>query len=169
MAFLGELRWFPYMFIPQGWLPCNGQIVAITDYQELFSLYGTTYGGDGQSTFGIPDLRGRAVVGTNGADLQLGTAGGQEAVTLDAANLPIHEHAVSVSVAAGTTDQPAGALIAADSADTPFIPGAAPPQPVALAGSTIASAGGGAAHSNMQPWLALQPCVCVSGPYPTPA
>ncbi|KAB7744116.1 phage tail protein [Nostocoides sp. F2B08] len=162
--FLGEIKAFASAVIPRGWSPCDGRILPINQNQALFSLLGTTYGGDGRTTFALPDLRGRVPIHT-GATQPQGTVGGSETVALRSEQLPAHTHTWVASSTPGDTATPADNLLAASSATNPAW--AAPGTPVAMAPETVATAGGGAPHENMQPWLAVQYCIAVQGIFPS--
>jgi microcystin-dependent protein len=181
--FLGEIRIFSINYAPSGWLDCNGQILQINGNQALYSLIGTTYGGDGRTTFAVPDLRGRVPLsaGTTSpyATYPVGLQGGVEAVVLGVPNLPVHTHTIAAETAQGTTIDPTGGFFAAAtpgsdgisglvSAPNIYGPISLPSQTVSLnAGVVGAAAGGGAAHPNLQPYLALRFCISTSGIYPT--
>lgn len=180
--FVGELRVFSFGGIPRNWLPCNGQLLRIQEYQALYALIRTTFGGDGKSTFALPDLRGRVAVGTgqapdSGTVFQLGKTGGAETVTLTPAQTPPHVHAVIASTSTTTTSQaPAGNYIGVATptpAAQPFnLYGPTPTSPtdanwVPLHSATITPSGGGGAHENRQPVLALQICIATLGLWPS--
>ena len=159
MAFAGELRIFPWAATPQGWLPCDGRELTIADHQQLYSVIGTTYGGDGQTTFALPDLRGRVPLGT-GSGIVAGQTGGEEAHTHTTDELPAHAHMAQASPAAATTTQPNGALLAGAPIWGP------PADPTPLQPATVGAIGGGQAHLNMQPYLALSICIAAQGIQP---
>jgi microcystin-dependent protein len=174
--FLGEIRMMGFGIIPKGWLACQGQLLPINQNQALFALLGTTYGGNGQTTFALPDLRGRAAIGFGQApglgNYYQGQAGGSESVTLTAAQMPSHGHLLAGSLKADAgadgTD-PSGAYPAAPAdATRPFATGTpnATLNSAALAGST-ANAGNGAGHENRQPVLGMNYCIAVQGMFPT--
>lgn len=180
--FLGELRVFSFGRVPRGWLPCNGQILTIQQYQALFALLHNTYGGDGKVNFALPDLRGRVAVGpgqsaAGGMVFQLGKTGGTETVTLTPQQTPAHLHSIIASQATVTTAQaPAGNYIGVatvGAGGTPPFNIYAPrptnpndPNWVPLHASTISSSGGGGPHENRQPILALQICIATQGIWP---
>lgn len=181
--FLGELRVFAFGRVPRNWLPCNGQILAVQQYQALFALLRTTFGGDGKTNFALPDLRGRVAVGTGqsapgGTVFQLGKTGGSETVTLTPSQTPPHVHSIVASQATTTVGQaPAGNYIGVASPSTagvqPFnLYAPRPTSPndpnwVPLHSSTISSSGGGGGHENRQPILALQICIATQGLWPS--
>lgn len=157
--FIGELKLFAPTVVPRGWLPCEGQTLPISTNQALFSILGVTYGGDGVSTFKLPDLRGRVPLGTSPAYPQ-GQAGGAATHALDAAELPAHTHQVmAASTAADKTGIDgnfwAGTTSWSDSADA------------TMAAAAITTAGASQPHPNMQPYLALNYCIALVGIYPT--
>src|SRR5437588_5755595 len=110
--YVGEIRMFAGNFAPAGWMLCDGQLLPISEYETLFNLIGTTYGGDGQSTFALPDLRGRLPL-HQGGGFTLAETGGVESVTLTVQQIPIHTHALLASTAAGAVNNPANQVIAA--------------------------------------------------------
>lgn len=164
--FIAEIRVFPYNFAPRGWLACDGQLLSIAQNTALFSLLGTTYGGDGRSTFGLPDLRGRLPMGTGqgpGLSLrELGQQVGTEAVTLTTAQMPSHNHGLRATSSANTGN-PSGAALAnvATSGSVYRTPGKLAPS-----GSSLASTGGGLSHENRQPALAFTFCIATQGIFP---
>jgi microcystin-dependent protein len=154
-------------FAPQGWAFCNGQILPISENDTLFNLIGTTYGGDGQETFALPNLQGRTPVhlGTlNGVTYQIGETGGVESVTLTPNQMPAHTHAFVASTAAGTTSQPSGQVLGALGAVSVFRPGA-PGVPMNV--SALAQTGGSQPHENMQPYLCINYIISLFGIYPS--
>jgi len=162
--FLGEIRVFGGTFAPVGWVSCNGQLLSIAENDTLYSLLGTTYGGDGQTTFGVPDLRGRMPIHV-GPQYQLGQAAGAETVTLVASQLPAHTHTVSASSAVGTQDSPANGVWAnSGAALNLFNPG---PANTSFAPAAITPSGGSLPHDNMMPFLTLTFIMATSGIYPS--
>jgi microcystin-dependent protein len=163
-AFLGEIRAFPYNFAPRGWAFCNGQLLPISQNQALFSLLGTTYGGDGQITFALPDLRGRAAIssgqGPGLSNYILGEETGTESVTLTTNQLPAHTHPSAVSSDPGTSPSPAGKLPARGGAYGTTNPGAA-------AATQVGAAGGGQPHTNLPPTLTINYCIALQGIFPS--
>jgi microcystin-dependent protein len=161
--FLAEIRIMSFNFAPRGWALCNGQLLPINQNQALFSLLGTTYGGNGQTTFALPNLQGRTPLHTGGG-LTLGQTGGEENHTLILAELPAHTHVASGVTVNGDTPAPANALLAAES--TPMY---APPDAnlVALVPGTITNIGGSQPHVNMQPFLTLTFCIALQGIFPS--
>ncbi|MGD0959430.1 MAG: tail fiber protein [Methylomonas sp.] len=166
--FLGEIRIFAGNFAPTGWFLCQGQLLPINQYAALFSLLGTTYGGNGTNNFALPDLRGRVVVGMgNGAGLTPrveGEISGAENNTLLASQLPAHSHALVGTSATGATDNPANALLASGSG-TPIYNSSS--GPVSLAANSIGATGGGQAVNNMQPYLVINYIIAFQGIFPS--
>jgi microcystin-dependent protein len=161
--FFGEIRIFSFSFPPKGWALCNGQILQIQQNQALFSLMGTTYGGDGRVTFALPNLQGRAPLHMGDGIVQ-GQRGGAASVTLLASQIQDHTHGFIASASPGTEVSPAGRLLAQNARGTP---GFKPVPGSLMAGGMIAPAGGGQPHSNMQPYLVLNFCVALTGIFPT--
>jgi microcystin-dependent protein len=157
--FIGEVRATSFNFAPKGWALCNGQLLSIAQNQALFSILGTTYGGDGVTTFALPNLQGCVPVGT-GNGTQLGQRGGETAVTLLETQIPAHAHSLAASASAGAED-PANRGPAA--AKTYGPPGGA----VAMAAAMLASSGGSQPHDNMQPYLTINYLIALTGIYPS--
>lgn len=162
--FLAEIRMFGFNFPPRGWALCDGQIVPINQNQSLYSLLGTTYGGDGRTTFALPELRGRVPIhfgSSGGPDHTLGQKAGEETHSLTVAEIPPHDHAWNASTANGDTPVPTGELLGAynngydGTGDTTLRPG------------TIADGGAGQAHENMAPFQALSFCIALQGLFPS--
>jgi microcystin-dependent protein len=160
--FIGELKLFSFNFAPRGWAQCNGQLLPINQNQALFSLLGTTYGGDGRTTFALPNLQGRVPMHT-GNGRGLGQAGGESSHTLQVSELPGHSHGVTGSPNAATVISPAGNRLAT----SPGNDYAAPPGNTTLSASTLANAGGNQAHDNMSPHLVLNVCIALQGIFPS--
>lgn len=160
--FLSEIRIFSFVFAPKGWALCNGQLLPINQNQGLFSLLGTTFGGDGRVNFGLPDNRARAPIHV-GNGHTLGERAGEEAHALSIQELPTHTHVVNATSDPAASNTPTGNRLAAASN------GYAPPANlVALAASTLSNAGGSQAHQNMQPFLTLSFCIALQGIFPSP-
>ena len=157
--YVGEIRLFGFTFAPVGWAPCDGQLLSIVENQALFALIGTTFGGDGQITFGLPDLRGRAIV-QHSATATLGTIAGAESVTLAVANLAPHGHPVAGS-STQTTDRP---RLAHPATGGEY----GPPDTVAMRASEP-SPGSAAPLSTMPPYLTITPCISLFGIFPSRA
>lgn len=167
--YIGEIRLFGGTFAPVDWAFCDGRQVAISEYEVLFNLIGTTYGGDGQETFNLPDLRGRVPVhmGTSPAlqSYVLGDEFGVESVTLTTQQIPSHQHALRASTAGGTTAQARDGVLASAPAAAAFV-GDAPSTP--LAPSSATGQGGSQPHDNMPPYVAVSYIICTYGIYPSP-
>lgn len=169
--YLGEIKLWPLTYAPEGWALCNGAILPISGNEALFSLLSTYYGGNGTTTFALPDLRGRVPVSA-GTTMNIGTKGGSETVTLTAQQVPPHGHAVNVYADAGNKLFGLAYHIAAAVTPTTFttnvnLYAAAGSNTVALDPATVSASGTDAAHDNMQPWLALNYFICTNGIYPT--
>ncbi|MDP1663583.1 MAG: tail fiber protein [Methylobacter sp.] len=176
--FLGEIRAFAFGLVPQDWLPCEGQILQVQQYTALFSLIRNEFGGDGQKTFALPDLRGRVIVGygrytdTDGQiyTYSYGNAGGAETVALTSAQIPAHNHYLMGSTAAGNTGNPNANYISSWGTSTPVPQSqnlyAAPGTVVPLNPGSLEATGGGQGHSNVQPFLAINYCIATVGIYP---
>jgi microcystin-dependent protein len=169
--YVGELRMFGGSFAPSGWKTCDGQLLPISQYDTLFNLIGTTYGGDGQSTFALPDLHGRVPVhnGTlpGGSTYVLGQNGGTQNVTLTTQQIPAHNHPV-VATTTGQTLSPLNAIPAqpASAQSGTAIYDAATPA-TNLTANSVGTAGGSQPHENMQPWLAITFIISMFGIFPT--
>ncbi|PPC88968.1 MAG: phage tail protein [Methylobacter sp.] len=161
--FVGEIRPFSFGYAPKGWLTCDGQILNISQFQALFSLLGTQYGGDGRTTFGLPDLRGRAGMDVSSTHLQ-GEKGGVESVSLTAQQMPMHSHSVNANSNAGNKASPEGNFWAVNSNGYSLFSTAGA---VTMAANAVGSAGGGQAHSNMQPYQVINYCIAIQGVYPS--
>lgn len=162
--FLSEIRLFSFSFAPKGWALCNGQLLPINQNQALFSLLGTTYGGDGRVNFALPDLRGRAPVHT-GDGVMLGERGGEQAHTLSIAELPAHTHVVQGSSATATLNTPVNNLWATSNL-TPYTDNLSALG--AMQAGSVTNAGGSQPHLNMQPFLTLNFCIALQGIFPSP-
>jgi microcystin-dependent protein len=167
--FLAEIRIFPFNFAPNGWSWCDGQLIPIAQNTALFALLGTIYGGDGKSTFALPDLQGKAPMHPGqgqGLSLHdLGEAGGSETVTLLESEIPMHSHTLQAQGAPADTNLPSGSSIARTVGATPYLPPSGAPL-VAMAPGALATAGGSAPHNNMQPYLTFYFCIALQGIFP---
>ena len=163
--FLGELKLIGFTFAPKGWALCNGQLLPINQNQGLFSLLGTTYGGDGLVNFALPDLRGRRPL-MEGNGHTLGERAGTDSHTLSLQELPPHTHAIKASSAVGTQASPANGYLASSNVDVPFTAG----QGSILGGTSTAvtSIGGSQAHENRSPFLVLNFIIALQGIFPSP-
>lgn len=166
--FVAEIRIFPFNFAPKGWAWCEGQIMPISQNTALFSLLGTTYGGDGKSTFALPDLQGRAPMHPGqgpGLSLRdLGERGGQETVTLTEAELPAHTHTLSALGEPANSRTPKDRSLARTVGALAYAPPAASNQ-VTMHPEVLSTAGG-QPHNNMQPYLTLHFCIALQGVFP---
>jgi microcystin-dependent protein len=161
--FLSEIRIMSFSFAPKGWAMCNGQLLPINQNQALFSLLGTTYGGDGRVNFALPDLQGRTPIHT-GSGFTLGERAGEQGHTLTISELPTHTHPAKASPSDGNNVVPTNNLLASslnqsyrapDQASTSLLP------------TTIANVGGSQAHLNLQPFLVLNFCIALQGIFPS--
>ena len=160
--FLAEIRIVAFNFAPRGWAFCDGQILPINQNQSLYSLLGTTYGGDGRTSFALPDNRGRTPVHV-GDGFRLGEKTGEETHTLSASEMPAHDHVVRGTSSTANTTVPNGGLLAsAGSTVYRSLSNA-----TALVGSVLGNTGGGQGHENMQPYLALNFCIALRGLFPS--
>jgi microcystin-dependent protein len=163
--YVGEIRMFAGNFAPAGWMFCNGQLLPISEYETLFNLIGTTYGGDGQSTFALPNLQGRLAV-HQGNGFTLAQSGGAETVTLTDAQMPAHSHPFLCSTSPGAQKNPPGNVLAAAVAGSVYLQ-AAPD--AALASGTIQQfPGGSQPHDNMQPYQCVSFIISLFGVFPSP-
>lgn len=161
--FLSEIRIFSFVFAPKGWALCNGQFLPINQNQALFSLLGTRYGGNGQTTFALPDLRGRVPIHFSDSHT-LGEAGGEQAHTLTVSELPMHTHLLNASNTTATLLDPAGNVTANSNPNNIYGPTSGL---TALNVQTIANVGGSQAHLNMQPFLTLSFAIALQGIFPS--
>jgi microcystin-dependent protein len=171
-AFVGEIRIFGFNFAPTGWALCNGQLLPISQNTALFSLLGTTYGGNGQTTFGLPNLQGCAGVQSGQApglsNYDLGQVGGESAVTLTPNQIPSHTHVTGCLDGAGNLATPAGSVWASAKVGKQSenrysaSPGSGP----VMNAQAASTAGGGAPHNNMPPYLTLNFCIALQGIFP---
>ncbi len=168
--FVAEIRTFPFNFAPKGWAFCDGQLLPISQNTALFSLLGTTYGGDGKATFALPDLQGMCALsqgqGSGLSDYFLGQSSGVETVTLLVSEIPVHSHNLQADAQPATTDLPSATTAMARSAGgsgykaTPFAP------TVNMAFQGLPPAGGGLPHNNMMPYLTINYCIAMQGVFP---
>ncbi len=166
--FLGQVIAVGFAFVPRGWLPCDGRLVSISTYQDLFALVGTTYGGDGVQSFGLPDLRGRGAVGAGqGPGLQAyiqGQFGGSESVSLTANQIGAHTHSLAAAATA-TTNGPAQSAVLGTPASEEIYATAG--TTTTLMPATVGvSSGGGQSHENRQPFQAINYIIAYEGVYP---
>lgn len=171
-AFTGEIRLFAGNYAPVDWSLCDGHAVPLSQYQALFALFGTLYGGDGVNTFGLPDLRGRVPIhfgtGPGLTNRPLASAGGAEDVTLSIANLPVHNHAWMANSAVASLATPAGNVLAnVGTGNTLYETDATFNNAIAAPVNTLGYAGGNQPHENMMPFMALSFIVALQGIFPT--
>lgn len=160
--YLGEIRMTSFPFPPKGWAFCNGQTLPINQNQALYSILGTTYGGDGQTNFRLPDLRGRVPVHAFGSSIPLGQAGGEEMHQLNVGEMPAHTHVVQANSGTATSPSPQGNVWAGTSGYTAQANGQ-------MLSAAISPQGGGKPHENRQPYSVVNFIIAVRGIYPTPS
>ena len=165
--FVAEIRIFPFNFAPKGWAFCDGQILPLSQNTALFSLLGTTYGGDGKSNFALPNMQGNAPMHPGqgpGLSLHdLGEQSGSDTVTLLQAEMPAHNHPLKANTSTATKSLPSNNSFARGASMTPYV--APPGTPVPMAGQAITPAGGDQPHNNLQPYLTLYFCIALQGVY----
>ncbi len=165
--FIGEIMWTAISFCPRGWAAADGQLLPVAQNEALFSLLGTIYGGDGRTTFGLPDLRGRVPIhvgqGSGLSDHTQGNKGGQEQVSLNANQMPAHSHILQASSNA-TTNDPGGSIPGRSKQKIYDTPGRTT---VSMAASAVTTSGNGQAHENRPPYLTIRACVALTGLYPS--
>ena len=162
--FLSEIRIMSFEFAPKGWALCNGQLLPINQNQALFSLLGTTFGGDGRVNFALPDLRARAPIHV-GSGHTLGERGGEQAHTLSISEMPMHIHPLNGSSTDGTQPIPVGNLLAKAAPANPYL---APTNLAGMNQASVTNTGGSQAHLNMQPFLTLNFSIALQGIFPSP-
>ena len=162
--FLSEIRIFSFNFPPKGWALCNGQLLPINQNQALFSLLGTTYGGNGQTNFGLPNLQGRVPIHTGNGHIQ-GEQAGSSSVTVNIQQLPTHMHLLQGANVPATTNAPTNMLYANSTASQAYQPAA---NLTAMAPQAVSSVGGSQPHTNMMPYLVLNFCIALQGIFPSP-
>lgn len=166
--FIGEIRLFAFNYAPQGWATCDGQVLGLAQNQALYSLLGTTYGGNGTTTFNLPDFRGRTLLHANATYLE-GKPGGAETVALTATSqLPAHNHTLTANAAPGGNNVPQGNVLAAVEDLSRLAYATTKVTPTAtMAPGMLSPAGGSAGHNNMQPSLTVNYCIALTGLWPT--
>ena len=162
--YVGEIRMFAGTFAPAGWAFCDGQLLPISENETLFNLIGTTYGGDGESTFALPNLQGRLPI-HQGNGFILAETGGAEQVTLTIQQVPVHAHPLLATMAPGAEASPAGSVLAEGGSSNVFRPG---PAAAALSAQAVAPAGGSQPHTNFQPYLCVNFILSLFGLFPSP-
>lgn len=168
--YIGEIRLFAGNFAPVGWAFCDGQTLPISENETLFQLIGTTYGGDGEETFNLPDLRGRAPkhMGTApGAsnNYVIGEFGGAEEITLSVQQIPNHRHALLAATGSGTTADPNGNILASSPSSATYVDGVTPGD--ALAATSLTGRGGSLPHDNRMPYLVVNHIISLFGVFPS--
>jgi len=159
--FLSEIRLMSFNFAPKGWALCNGQLLPINQNQALFSLLGTTYGGDGRVNFGLPDLRARVPMHMGNGHV-LGERAGEDSHTLRLTEIPTHVHGLQASPSSGNSGIAGNNILASAAAYS-----ASPSTLTSLTSATVASIGGSQPHANEQPYLVLSYCICLQGIFPS--
>lgn len=172
--FIGEIRMFGFGRVPTGWQPCNGALLPISEYDALFALIGTTYGGDGQSTFAVPDLRGRLPVhqgqGPGLSNYVLGQRAGAENVTLLPSQMPSHTHTLQATTSAAVSTTPGPALVpGAVSGDTFYVNTLTGNNAAPMSALMLGNGGASQSHENSMPTLTVQYCIAVFGIFPSQA
>ena len=166
--YVGEIRLFAGNFAPAGWMFCDGQLLPIAENEVLFQLVGTTYGGDGISTFALPDLRGRVPIhfgtSTLGSTFTLAQNGGTEIVTLTVQQIPLHSHPLLASADPANSPNPAANVLGETVSTTPYFAG---PPAVALAPQSVMPTGGSQPHNNVQPFLCINYIISLFGIFPS--
>jgi microcystin-dependent protein len=162
--YVGEIKMFAGNFAPAGWMFCEGQLLPISEYETLFNLIGTTYGGDGESTFALPDLRGRIPI-HQGNGFTLAETGGVEEVTLTVNQLPAHNHAVQADSQSGTSATPVGNVWANSAGASAFSSESGGPL---MAAGAVRPTGGSQPHTNFQPYLCVDFIISLFGIFPSP-
>lgn len=162
--YIGEIRLFSSGTPPAGWAACNGQLLSVSQHPGLFSLLGTTYGGNGQSNFALPDFRGRAPIHA-GSGHAVGESGGAQSHTLTSAEMPTHSHALNATNEHGTSPNPMGRVLGIASNLYAVPMGSL----TTLSPDTVGQVGSGQPHPNMQPFLALSFCIALQGTNPSPS
>ena len=171
--YIGEIRLFGFGRIPTDWAACNGQLMAISQNEALFTLIGTIYGGDGMTTFALPDLRGRVPIslgqGPGLSSYVLGQRAGQEEVTLLSTQMPSHSHSLMATANAGTTGVPGnGVHLAATTSGTMYAPQANVSSMTVMAPVSVTASGNTQPHDNMMPTLVASYCIALYGIFPSP-
>lgn len=170
--FIGEIRLLGFSRVPRGWLPCDGSLVPISTFEALFALIGTTYGGDGATTFAMPDLRGRlplhAGTGPGLSPRAAGQRGGSETVTLDASQIPAHSHPITATTLGASAVTPGPTLgLGALAGETMYVSDLTGATPSTMSAQSTTAEGGSQGHNNVMPTLAVQYCIAAEGIFPT--
>src|SRR5688572_14484181 len=165
--YVGEIRMFAGNFAPAGWMFCEGQLLPISENETLFQLIGTTYGGDGQSTFGLPDLRGRVPI-HQGNGFILAETGGAEQVTLTTQQIPVHTHVLTGTSNAANQSAPAGSVVPGRTSLATITPYGSDAPFTTLSPTAISPTGGSQPHTNFQPYLCVDFIISLFGIFPSP-
>lgn len=170
--YIGEVRWFAGNFAPRGWAQCDGQLLQISQYSALFSILGTTYGGDGRSTFGLPDVRGRFPLhsgrGPGLTPRLLGAKGGSESQTLTDEELPVHSHVAQTTTNRSNQASPTEHILARQRRERLYDEvSSTNPADTTLSSETLQANGGNGAHNNLQPYLGVNCIIALQGIYPS--
>lgn len=170
--YVGEIRMFGFSRVPNGWQACDGSLLSIAEYEVLYALIGTTYGGDGQTTFGVPDLRGRLPIhqgtGPGLSNYVIGQMSGSESVTLTTQQMPAHTHTAVATTAAATAVTPGASLLpGAVSGDNFYVNTVAGNSAAAMSAQMLTQAGGSQSHENCMPTLTVQYCIAWAGIFPS--
>jgi microcystin-dependent protein len=169
--YVGEIRLFAFARIPVGWFACDGSLISIAQYEVLYNLLGTVYGGDGISTFGVPDLRGRLPVhqgtGSGLSPYALGMLLGSETVQLTSLQMAAHIHFLQATTAAATTDTPDNTMVTGSGGPPAYVTDLTGATPVLFAQASTTPTQGGGPHDNMMPSLAMSYCIASEGIYPS--
>ena len=170
--YVGEIRMFAGNFPPVGWMFCDGQLLPISENETLFQLIGTTYGGDGESTFGLPNLQSRVPIhqgtGKDGSTYVLAEAAGTETVTLTVQQMPIHTHAMLATNNPGTTQSPSGVVLATATTSQAGTLTYGSDSPVGMNNNAVSVVGGSQPHENCQPFLCVDFIISLFGIFPSP-
>jgi microcystin-dependent protein len=165
--YVGEIRMFAGNFAPAGWMFCEGQLLPISENETLFNLIGTTYGGDGQSTFALPDLRGRIPL-HQGSGFVLAQTGGAENITLTVSQIPAHTHNLLASSSAASTNAPGSSVVPGVTSAATIAPYGSDAPLVQLPANAVSSVGGSQPHNNFQPYLCVDFIISLFGIFPSP-
>ena len=173
-SYVGQIMLFAFAYPPEGWAVCNGQLLSIAEYDTLYSLIGTTYGGDGQSTFAVPDLRGRLPIhqgtGPGLSNRIIGERAGSETVTLTPSQMPAHTHAVVATSAIANSGAPGPTVLpGAVTNQTQYVTDLTGAVPFSMSSQAVSIAGGGQPHENCMPTMTMRYCIAAFGIFPTQA
>lgn len=171
--FVGQIMFVPYNFSPVGWHECDGALLPISEYETLYTLIGTTYGGDGQSTFAVPNAKGKVIIddgqGPSLSNYQIGQTGGVKSVTLTVNQLPNHSHSIVATTADGTQNLPTGGITAnTKTLDKEYSDSTLPANSTTMKANMLGTSGGSQPHNNMMPTLSLKCVISLYGVYPCP-